>query len=309
VHAFSEGMAAVKVATTVGDKYGFIDKRGRTIIEPQFDEVLPFSDGFARFRDGTSYGFIGKDGVALAGRFSWAGSFSEGMAAVTPLKSPSVSGKFGFINAKGEVVIDFRFDSAEPFSEGLAAACVDKTCGHINREGLWAIEPRFDHTGSFSGGLAVIAAKDGILLNSFGYIDRQGRVTVPQRFSNARSFSEGLAAVAVNGRYGYIDKTGKLVIPLQYSDAYDFSEGVASVLVDSSGEYFKKFAFIDKFGKRLSKQTYSYAGTFRNGIAQIRKRNFFAKLDVPMGKLAVCAMHYIDRTEKSIWKETNWGCK
>ncbi len=309
-HDFSEGLAAVKVKTAVGEKFGFVDKNGITVINPQFDHVLPFSGGFARFEDGESYGFVGKDGAVLAGRFSQAPSFSEGLVAVIPLKSHlSTSAKFGFINTKGELVIDYRFDRAEPFAEGMAAACVGGKCGYINGDGSWAIEPMFDHTESFSDGLAVIARKDGTLLKSFGYIDRKGRLVVPQQFSNSRPFSEGLAAIAIDGKYGYIDKTGKVVIPMQYGGAYDFSEGAASVLVASSGEYFEKFAYIDRFGKRLSNKTYSYAGNFRNGIARIEKRNFFAKLDVPIGKLAVCTMHYIDRSENSIWKYTNWGCK
>ena len=62
-------------------KYGFIDKSGKVVIEPQFDDVGPFSEGFAG---------VEKDG------------------------------KWGFIDKSGKVVIEPQFDDAEPFSEGLA---------------------------------------------------------------------------------------------------------------------------------------------------------------------------------------------
>jgi hypothetical protein len=31
----------------VGERWGFIDKAGRTVVEPRFDGARPFSDGMA----------------------------------------------------------------------------------------------------------------------------------------------------------------------------------------------------------------------------------------------------------------------
>ncbi len=62
-------------------KYGFIDKSGKVVIEPQFDDAEPFSEGLAK---------VEKDD------------------------------KYGFIDKSGKVVIEPQFDDAEPFSEGLA---------------------------------------------------------------------------------------------------------------------------------------------------------------------------------------------
>lgn len=310
---FSEGLAAVKIKTPAGGKYGFIDASGKIVIEPQFDLVLPFSDGFAKFEDGKNCGFVDSTGKILPIRFEWAKPFSEGLALVRPLKSSqnekSDNSKSGFINTKGELVIDYRFDDAEPFSEGLASACIDRRkCGYINRDGSWAIQPTFDHTESFSGGLAVVASVDNMVLHNFGFIDRTGKVVIPMKYTHARAFSEGLAAVSTDYQYGYINSKGEMVIPPTYYEAYDFSDGVAVVLVESSGEYFKKYAYIDRVGKRNSKKSYSYAGEFKNGFAMIEKRNFFAKLDSPLGKLMVCTRYYISKSEKSFWKETHFGC-
>lgn len=311
-HDFSEGLAAVKLKVATGEKYGFIDTTGKVVIEPQFDEVLPFSDGFARFQDGKNYGFVDRNGKMLPTRFRWAKSFSEGLAVIgSPVSIDSGKAenrKSGFINTKGDLVIDYRFDSAEPFSEGLAVACIDRKCGYINRAGAWAIQPTLGHAESFSEGLAVIAARDGMELHNFGFIDRNGKIVIPMNYGRARSFSEGLAAVSDDHREGYIDTKGHMVIPPTYYEAYDFSDGLA-VVSESPTEYFTKYFYIDRAGKRSSKKSYSYAGEFKNGIASIEKRNFFAKLDSPLGKLMVCTRHYVNKAEKSIWKETHFGCE
>ena len=65
----------------MASKYGFIDKSGKVVIEPQFDGASNFSEGFA---------CVEKDD------------------------------KWGFIDKNGKVVIEPQFDDAEPFSEGLA---------------------------------------------------------------------------------------------------------------------------------------------------------------------------------------------
>ncbi|WP_161768763.1 WG repeat-containing protein, partial [Picosynechococcus sp. NKBG042902] len=65
----------------VGDRLGYINKEGMIVINPQFDQIRPFSEGLAAVRVGDRWGYIDKEGT---------------------------------------MVINPQFDSAEPFSEGLA---------------------------------------------------------------------------------------------------------------------------------------------------------------------------------------------
>jgi hypothetical protein len=55
---FSEGLANVRI----GHKEGYIDKTGKFVINPQFDDVGPFSDGLAPIRIGYKLGYIDKTG-------------------------------------------------------------------------------------------------------------------------------------------------------------------------------------------------------------------------------------------------------
>src|SRR5438876_6749370 len=81
-------------------------------------------------------------------QFDDARGFSDGLA---PVK---ISGKWGYIDKTGGVVITPQFNDAEDFSEGLAAVEVGSNVGYINKTGTLVIKPQFDAGGKFSEGLA-----------------------------------------------------------------------------------------------------------------------------------------------------------
>jgi len=94
----------------------------------------------------------------------------------------SRGGLMGYINSSGEVVIDFRFYAAQPFSEGLASV-------RINQDG-----------------------KDG-------YIDNTGRFVIDPNFDWAFPFKEARAKVRVNGKWGFIDPSGRWIVEPTLEDA------------------------------------------------------------------------------------------
>ena len=63
--------------------YGYIDKSGKVVIEPQFDEERAFSEGLAQVEKDGKWGFIDKSGkVVIEPQFDWVSDFSEGLAKV-----------------------------------------------------------------------------------------------------------------------------------------------------------------------------------------------------------------------------------
>src|SRR2546422_10908637 len=61
-------------------RYGYIDKSGRIVIKPRFDEASYFSEGLAPVRVGKLWGFIDESGkMAIAPQFDSAFPFSEGL--------------------------------------------------------------------------------------------------------------------------------------------------------------------------------------------------------------------------------------
>ncbi|MEO0020342.1 MAG: WG repeat-containing protein [candidate division WOR-3 bacterium] len=73
------GLFPVKVK----DKWGYIDKTGNLVINPQFDDAWSFSEGLAVVQIGDKLGYIDKTGnLVISPQFAFASAFSEGLAAV-----------------------------------------------------------------------------------------------------------------------------------------------------------------------------------------------------------------------------------
>lgn len=177
--------------------YGFIDKKGNMVVEPQFIDVIR-------------------------------GGFSEGLVFVK--KDDESGAKWGALNSTGEMVIEPQFCEVRRFSEGLAAVQMheDSLWGYIDMKGGWAIEPRFERAIPFSEELAVVKANE-----KWGAIDKNGTFVIEPQFDGMGMFSEGLASVRINDKYGFIDDKGKMVIVPQFDEAWwNFSGGMCAVYVD-----------------------------------------------------------------------------
>jgi len=46
----------------IGYKWGFIDKKGKIVINPQFEEAKPFSEDLTSVKIGGKWGYIDKKG-------------------------------------------------------------------------------------------------------------------------------------------------------------------------------------------------------------------------------------------------------
>jgi len=57
---YSEGLAAVQIS----GKWGYIERSGQFVINPQFDDAFPFSYGLALVRSGPKY-------IDKTGKYVW----------------------------------------------------------------------------------------------------------------------------------------------------------------------------------------------------------------------------------------------
>jgi hypothetical protein len=201
---FSEGRAAVAVGgecvkhrewQIIGRRWGFIDRTGEMVIEARYDFVRDFHCGRALVKSGADYAFINCVGErAIEFGKSSAGDFSEGLCPVR-----DSSGKYGYLDTLGRMVIPSRYAVA----------------------------------GSFCEGRAYVQLKYG---GKYGFIDRSGELVIPVAYENVKAFHDGRAAVEIRGadgasRLGFIDPEGRMKIPAVYLLAGDFSAGLAPVLV------------------------------------------------------------------------------
>ncbi len=207
-------------------KWGFMDRTGRVVIAPAFDDERDFFHGLAAVRLPEKWGFIDETGklVGTAG-FDEVRDFIEDLAPVR------IGRKWGYIDTSGRMVIAPRFQSAGEFHEGLAriylwskVAC---TSGKFTSDDapFYAFHLREDDNSDLPDCFPL----DG----KFGYIDKAGKVVIAPQFFAAQDFAEGVAAVRVeqtaDSKYGYIDRTGNMVIGPRFHQAGPFSEGLAAV--------------------------------------------------------------------------------
>jgi hypothetical protein len=191
--------------------WGYIDRSGSVVIEPQFDRAWRFSGARALIQKDGQFGFIDTTGtVVIEPQYADAWHFSDGVA---PVQTDSL---WGFIDPGGEVVVSPSFGLAPAVVEEGASengryqrTRVDGRYGYRSEDGRMVIEPRFEQAWTFSDGRARVR-RDG----RWGYIDRRGQVVIEPRFQRAWDFRHGLARVeTASGRLAYIDTTGTQVWP------------------------------------------------------------------------------------------------
>lgn len=149
--SFYGGYAAVME----GEKWALIDESGKAVTDFIFEEIKMDDKGIA-VRNGKAiaklngaYVLINTSGKQV-GKDQWedADAFnSDQIAAVCK------NGKWGFVDIEGSVVVDYQYDGALSFANGMAAIKVDEQWGYISSEDFQIkIQPAFDDARDFSAG-------------------------------------------------------------------------------------------------------------------------------------------------------------
>ena len=195
-------------------------------------------------------------------------TYEDGMAFSEGLASVKKQNKYGYIDKNGKEVIPFIYDKACNFNEGLAPVMQDDKYGYINLEGKCVIPFSYDYGWEVTEGLAAVE-KDG----KWGYIDKNGNEVIPFIYDLAYYYNDGLAPVEKDNKYGYINKEGKEIIPFIYEAAREFSDGLAEV------KYNGKYGCIDKNGDVVIPFIYDNARQFSEGLIPVEKNYKWGYID------------------------------
>jgi hypothetical protein len=202
-----------RLMVAVDGKTGFADRSGKLVINPQWDEAFPFTEGLALV-------CVGECDADHRLGTRWGKDFQPERLEQTF--------KYGYVDESGRLAINPMYEGASLFHDGLAAVCVGKGCymSYPKKEGAEA---------------------------QWGYIDKSGKTVISPQFDSAGDFHEGLSSASVGGKYGYIDMNGKFVINPQYTWANNFEDGVAQVAVrlGMDKDAPTKYGYIDKQGKYI----------------------------------------------------------
>ena len=177
------------------EHYGAYDLSGNLLIEPRYESISAFSDGYAlTYLDGQS-SIIDKAGNE------------------TPIDAA-----FTYGISEGLIVTN-------PGSEALAALydwCVYDTGGNM----VFAIEKDtyFLNSGCINGRFNVMDTE-----GRFGYLDREGRLVIPCIYDFPSNFSDGLACMTIDDKLCYIDMDGNIALETEFLWGTDFVNGFAAV--------------------------------------------------------------------------------
>ncbi len=187
------------------------------------------------------------------------GFFQEGKAEVY-----TKSGKYGFIDLSGKLVVDTIYQAVSGFSDSLAFARRKGFNGYIDKNGkeVLAIDEKY-LSSPFTDGIAMITD-----LEKWGAIDKTGKIVIPLEFSEIEFFKEGYAVAkkAKNGRFGLIDKNGKFVIEPKYETLGDICEGLLYYFDDKT----EKWGYLNAKGEVVIKPIYENNGDFKEGLADVQ---------------------------------------
>ena len=144
-------------------KYGYLDINNKVVIQFKYGVAYNFSEGLAAVGERDGYydavmgrvpnfkiGFINKsDNIVIPfqfkPQFTSTPEFHEGLAPMGTSNNNYWGVNVGYINKKGEFVINPKYEDAKPFNNGLGKVRRDRKEGFINQKGEEVIPLDYDY--------------------------------------------------------------------------------------------------------------------------------------------------------------------
>ena len=277
------------------DQYGLIDRNGKEILPPIYEEIGSFATGTFLNSDGTCtvyqqdkcglvscYGDVlaevaydsEQEAMAAAEKKGWKGTVLpdfypnipahtlKGIEAIkgfhqgiAPYKQ---GGKWGLISDTGDEVLHPMYDDIMPIENDTWPFQHQGRWGLLHLRGEVALKPNFDETRGFCNGQA--ACRDG---DRWGAVDQTGQWMVAPIYEELGEYRCGMSAAQKDGAFGFVDEKGKVVLDFQYQDVMDFVN-------DRCGVFENEFIYyIDKQGKPTSPHYTRMYGPNAEGLIHV----------------------------------------
>ncbi len=110
IEGFYNGLARVEKK----GKYGFIDKKGKTVIPTVYDQTGIFSEDLCAVRLKGKWGYINR-----AGKVIIEPQFEQGLAFKNKMGRVKKNGKWGLIGADGKVLLPYQYEAIEELNGGF----------------------------------------------------------------------------------------------------------------------------------------------------------------------------------------------
>lgn len=260
-HSFHGELAVI---TTADRQSGLIDRSGKVAVQPRYDSVIAnTADGVIGYNSAgdrqmeLSHGlcaFIVSKGqlwgvLDSAGKELFAPKFKRILSYQNDHAAVMVGDKYGFADARGNIVIKPEYDFVTAFDK-IIAVKKGKVWSFIDSTGKSIKAPAVDgvvHSGRgvwLSDGLGQVVKGDKV-----GFLDASGQFALQPQFDWAFAFANGYAPVFDGWFWHYIDTSGKRVTP-NFAGASSLRNGTSSVVIPGP-----LFAFVQLDDIQSERQT------------------------------------------------------
>ena len=217
------GMIKIAKKTNAGIKYGIIDYSNNEIIPCEYDNI----------------DFTNKNDIFLVENDDKIGAINIKNKEIIPLEHDGLFSqidgnylfikqyqygnlKFGWLNHKGEEIIEPQFNEAIPFIWGNLTPAVDENgkVGYINKKGKWIIEPKYKYAENFfENGLAIVENPN---TEEYGIINKSNEFVIKAQYDDLVYLGHDLYYAEDGNKEGIINSKGKEVIKMNDIYAYEF---------------------------------------------------------------------------------------
>ncbi|MBX9851846.1 MAG: WG repeat-containing protein [Cytophagaceae bacterium] len=223
--------------------WGVSNHRGKLIIDTYYERIVPsIEDSIFVLYKGKKIGIIDFKGDTLLGltdRFDKIFDFIEGRAKFIK------QGKYGFVDARGNIRVAPQYTEVSDFKEGAAAVIINGKWGFIDKDENILVQPLYSEVGDFKNGIARVKQKNkwyfvdkkGNKINSSPYdqiietenenwllvndkkqglADVRGREMLAPRYEFLLDLNNGMVIVKKENKWGVVDSKENIVIPREY---------------------------------------------------------------------------------------------
>lgn len=239
-----------------GEKYGFQNKEGKTIIPFNYDDGFNFKGDYTLMKKGKDWGIIDKTGKEITA-FKFQHRVGKEMRYCPGYISLEINGKCGLVEVStGKEITEFKYDWIEIFKNGDTG----KYGANISLNGKWGnidVEGNeYLYTSDYTYGWLIHKGK-------WGYVTSDGKNLTPFKYDTATEFKNYYSEVCINKKWGMIDTAGKEVLPCKYDVISKWEEKFTTVLLNG------KCAIVNSEWKEITPFKYQTTGSFSEGYASV----------------------------------------
>lgn len=208
---------------------------------------------------------------------------------LAPFNPNKLDKKWGFINEKGDVVIEATYDEVLEFSnDGLTLVRKGDDWGVINKFNQEiAVEAKgfspvsifgFGKRGFVNGLIILGQAK------LLGVVDSKGKIVHQFKYNSISDFDNEFATAKIGKEFFILKADGGSTPVANVIDLDSFKEGLAPFRASN-----KMFGFVDVNGKEIIAPTYKAVGYFVNGLAWAKNMDGTVGFIDKTGKMVIDA--------------------